>query len=343
MLTVFSQMPNYCTVCGLSKAKDPSLSLYRIPKEPELRRIWLESLSLTDDKICAESRVCSRHFRDGNPKNIPSLHIGKSFSDRPTDETVRGKRRASRELLKHKRQSEPPPKRPCVHSHSPRSSTPTSAISASFSLPSPTPLSNVQYNGEPFRHANVQYDAEPFWHANVQYNAEPFWHANVQYNAEPFRHANVQYNSEPFWHANMYSTMGSHSGTLMYSMMLSHSGTLMYSMMLSHSGTLMYSIIGSHSGTLDQSGRTTPCATMLLRLYCVLRVALALALLASSRIFLHAHARYGGGRGKGRKNTSGDYCTVFVSPAGICGGPMKLHQPCDIAERYVTCTQQGQR
>ena len=134
-------MPNYCTVCGLSKAKDPSISLYRIPKEPELRKIWLESLSLTDDKICAESRVCSRHFRDGNPKNIPSLHIGKSFSNRPTDETVRGKRRASRELLKHKRQSEPPPKRPCVHSHSPRSSTPTSAISASFSLSSPTPLS----------------------------------------------------------------------------------------------------------------------------------------------------------------------------------------------------------
>ena len=32
MLTVFSQMPNYCTVCGLSKAKDPSISLYRIPK-----------------------------------------------------------------------------------------------------------------------------------------------------------------------------------------------------------------------------------------------------------------------------------------------------------------------
>ena len=49
MLTVFSQMPNYCTVCGLSKAKDPSISLYRIPEEPELRKIWLESLSLTID------------------------------------------------------------------------------------------------------------------------------------------------------------------------------------------------------------------------------------------------------------------------------------------------------
>ena len=40
---------------------------------------------------------------------------------------------------------------------------------------------------------------------------------------------------------------------------------------------------------------------------------------------------------------SGDYSTVFVSLAGICGSPMKLQQPCDIAERYVTCTQQGQR
>ena len=63
----------------------------------------------------------------------------------------------------------------------------------------------------------------------------------------------------------------------------------------------------------------------------------------ASRIFPRAHARYGGRRGKGRKNTSGDYSMVFVSPAGICGGPMKLQQPCDIAERYVTCTQQGQR
>ena len=41
------------------------------------------------------------------------------------------------------------------------------------------------------------------------------------------------------------------------------------------------------------------------------------------------------GRGRGRKNASGDYSTVFVSPAGICGGPMTLQQSCDIAERYV--------
>ena len=37
----------------------------------------------------------------------------------------------------------------------------------------------------------------------------------------------------------------------------------------------------------------------------------------ASRIFPRAHARYGGGRGKGRKNTSGDYSTVFVSNGNV--------------------------
>ena len=71
---------------------------------------------------------------------------------------------------------------------------------------------------------------------------------------------------------------------------------------------------------------------------------MSLVVSQASRIFPCAHARYGGGRGKRRKNTSGDYSTVFVSPAGICGGPMKLQQPCDIAERNVTCTKvRGER
>ena len=63
--------------------------------------------------------------------------------------------------------------------------------------------------------------------------------------------------------------------------------------------------------------------------------------LASQPYFSACACGLGRGEGEGRKNTSGDYSTVFVSPAGICGSPMKLQQPCDIAERYVTCTQQG--
>ena len=59
--------------------------------------------------------------------------------------------------------------------------------------------------------------------------------------------------------------------------------------------------------------------------------------LASQLYFSACACALGRGEGEGRKNTSGDYSTVFVSPAGICGIPMKLQQPCDIAERYVTC------
>ena len=46
--------------------------------------------------------------------------------------------------------------------------------------------------------------------------------------------------------------------------------------------------------------------------------------------------------GEGKENKSGDmttivmYSAVFASLAGICGRPMKLKQPCDIAEHYVT-------
>ena len=37
----------------------------------------------------------------------------------------------------------------------------------------------------------------------------------------------------------------------------------------------------------------------------------------ASRIFPCAHVRYGGGRGKGRKYTSGDYSMVFVSNGNV--------------------------
>ena len=108
------QMPNHCIVCGGSKAKDPLISLYRLPKQPELRKKWLNELRLTDSKVNSDSRVCSRHFRYSNPKTIPSLHIGAKFAEPPLMGTARGKRRATRELqLTTKGQHL---KRPCIHS-----------------------------------------------------------------------------------------------------------------------------------------------------------------------------------------------------------------------------------
>ena len=88
-------MPNCCIVCGNSKAKDPSIRLYRFPKQPVLRAKWVAGLQLTNNDIKCESRVCSRHFRDSNPKTIPSVHIGPEFAAPPQMETARGKRRAT--------------------------------------------------------------------------------------------------------------------------------------------------------------------------------------------------------------------------------------------------------
>ena len=139
-------MPNCCIVCGISKAKDPAVSLYRFPKQPDLRAKWLASLHLTNEEVKSESRVCSRHFRDSNPKTIPSLHIGSKFAQPPLMETARGKRRATRELKLNDKS-----KRVCIRTNTNNSSVsdvqnsvllchasvPTTSASHSDSLSSP--------------------------------------------------------------------------------------------------------------------------------------------------------------------------------------------------------------
>ena len=125
-------MPNYCVVCGLSKSSDPTISLFRLPKEPGRRKLWLDNLGFHEQGVTTESRVCSRHFRDGNPQNAPSLDIGKEFSERPTNITPREKRHASREIAKVQLA-----KRSCTHT------SPTSAVSPTSGLPSPLSLTST--------------------------------------------------------------------------------------------------------------------------------------------------------------------------------------------------------
>ena len=74
-------MPGNCCICGQMKSADCKISLHRFPKKPEIRKKWLDGLELTESDINSESRVCSMHFRDGNIKNIPSIHIGIKFAD----------------------------------------------------------------------------------------------------------------------------------------------------------------------------------------------------------------------------------------------------------------------
>ncbi len=107
-------------------------------------KAWLEGLGLTPEDINAESRVCSRHFRDGSPKTFPSVHLGTKFAERPSEDTPRGKRRASRESQQHHA------KRLCV-----RTSSPGQGPSPPSPLPEPLVVSPPSLSRECSRTSSV--------------------------------------------------------------------------------------------------------------------------------------------------------------------------------------------
>lgn len=59
--------------------KDPGVSFHRFPRDPLVRGKWLEVFQMSESDLKPSTRVCSRHFPDGNVKNLPSLNIGKSI------------------------------------------------------------------------------------------------------------------------------------------------------------------------------------------------------------------------------------------------------------------------
>ena len=73
-------MPNSCVVCGQVKAKNQEISMHRFPANESKRNLWLKELGLSLSDIGPVSRVCSRHFLNGDTSNIPSYNIGKKFA-----------------------------------------------------------------------------------------------------------------------------------------------------------------------------------------------------------------------------------------------------------------------
>ena len=69
-----------CCVCNNNRAKDPAVSFHRIPRNKATRAKWLEVFNLTENAIKPSSRVCSRHFPDGDVKKDPSMTVGKFIS-----------------------------------------------------------------------------------------------------------------------------------------------------------------------------------------------------------------------------------------------------------------------
>ena len=85
-----------CTVCGNTKATDPSASFHRIPKDLIRRATWTEALQLRKETFGSSTRVCSRHFLNGDPRNTPSILLGKRLAS-PIKRDPRAKRAKNRE------------------------------------------------------------------------------------------------------------------------------------------------------------------------------------------------------------------------------------------------------
>ena len=66
------------TVCGNTQASDPTASFHRIPKETVIRATWMSLFDLKEEDIKPSTRVCCRHFPNGDAKKMPDMTLGKS-------------------------------------------------------------------------------------------------------------------------------------------------------------------------------------------------------------------------------------------------------------------------
>ena len=69
-----------CCVCGNTNVTDKTAGFHRFPatsKDPTRRSAWLSVFQMSEDDIIPSTRVCSRHFPDGDSTKVPSLALGK--------------------------------------------------------------------------------------------------------------------------------------------------------------------------------------------------------------------------------------------------------------------------
>ena len=58
-----------CIVCRKTRKNEPKLAFHRFPEDAEKRAKWLKEFGLCENQVKSHSQVCSRHFRDGDPRN----------------------------------------------------------------------------------------------------------------------------------------------------------------------------------------------------------------------------------------------------------------------------------
>ena len=113
------------------------------PKDAEKRAKWLKEFGLPENQLKSRSGVCSRHFRDGDPRNGPEMTVGKRFASPMKKDVPRSKRAKVRQLNKEYQETLRSSSSRSVTPNPPSSSarTPSMALGSSMTgtTPSPTP------------------------------------------------------------------------------------------------------------------------------------------------------------------------------------------------------------
>ena len=79
---------------------DPSASFNRFPKDPSKRAGRLRAFGIIEGQLRDHSRVCWRHFRDGDSTKEPLVMLGKRFASPIKGKHPRAKRAKAREAAK---------------------------------------------------------------------------------------------------------------------------------------------------------------------------------------------------------------------------------------------------
>ena len=115
-----------CCIC--TSSKDTRVPFHHFPKEPGKRALWLCVFQVQEIDLRPSSRVCTRHFPEGDVKNTPSATLGKRFAS-PIKQGPRAKR--ARERSEEKQ----------VHESRARTSLSSSSRSVTPApVPAPTPV-----------------------------------------------------------------------------------------------------------------------------------------------------------------------------------------------------------
>ena len=62
------------------RAKDPNVSFHCFPSNLGKKQLWIEEFGLLEGSIKPFSRVCNRHFRNGDPNNGPDKTLDTKFA-----------------------------------------------------------------------------------------------------------------------------------------------------------------------------------------------------------------------------------------------------------------------